>query len=124
MALVSVSNSPRWAEWKIAIAIAILATIVLSTPYALGYAFAGPKTEYSGIVMNPEDSQSYFAKMLEGYDGNWLYTIPFTSEEHSPAFVGGFYIGLGHLARFLGLSLVAMWHIARVVPDLILFLWS
>ncbi len=122
MALLGVTNSPRWAEWKIAIAIAILATIVLSIPYALGYAFANPSTEYMGIVMNPEDSQSYFAKMLEGYDGNWLYTIPFTSEEHSPAFVGGFYIGLGHLARFLGLSLAAMWHIARIIADLILFL--
>jgi len=91
-------------------------------PYALGYALARPGTEFTGIIMNPEDSQSYFAKMLQGYDGNWLYTIPFTAEEHAPAFVGGFYLALGHLARWLGLSLDIMWHLARVVADAILFI--
>jgi hypothetical protein len=117
-----ISAAPRWAEWKIAIAVAILTTIILSIPYLLGYTLANPSTEYMGIVMNPEDSGSYFAKMLEGYDGNWLYTIPFTSEEHSPEFVGGFYIALGHLARFLGLPIISMWHISRIASDLILFL--
>lgn len=116
-----VANSTK-RDWLIAISISLAALILVSVPYILGYAFAHPNTEYMGIVMNPEDSQSYFAKMLEGYDGNWLYTIPFTSEEHTPAFVGGFYIALGHLALFLGLSLTTMWHLARIVADFFLFL--
>jgi hypothetical protein len=97
-------------------------TAVLQVPYALGYTLARPGLEFTGVIMNPEDSQSYFAKMLQGYDGRWLYTIPFTTEEHAPAFVGGFYLALGHLARALGWSLEAMWLTARVVADLILFL--
>ena len=106
----------------IVLVIALVATALVQVPYALGAALARPSWEFTGVIMNPEDSQSYFAKMLQGCDGNWLYTIPFTTEEHAPAFVGGFYLGLGHLARGLGVSLVTMWHLARIAADVVLFL--
>src|SRR3990172_2572580 len=92
-------------EWWIALLIALAAVALTWVPYGLGYQLARPDTEFTGVLMNPEDSQSYFAKMLQGYDGNWLYTIPFTTEDHAPAFVGGFYLALGHLARTMSLSL-------------------
>ncbi len=109
-------------EWLIAFVIAAATILLTLIPYALGYAFARPDLEFTGVIMNPEDSQSYFAKMRQGYDGAWLYTIAFTTEEHAPAFVGGFYLALGHLARGLGLSLTTTWHLARVIADLVLFL--
>lgn len=117
-------NSTTKREWMVALAVALAALALTSIPYVLGYAFARPGFFYTGIVMNPEDSQSYFAKMLQGYDGYWLYTIPFTSEDHNPEFVGGFYIGLGHLARATGLSLEAMWHLARLVTSLLMYLMT
>lgn len=91
-------------------------------PYVLGYSLARPGTAFTGLIMNPEDSQSYFAKMVEGYDGHWLYTIPFTPEPHRPAFVGGFYLALGHLARILHLSLEVVWQVARLACGLFLYL--
>lgn len=103
-------------------AVACIAIALMLLPYWLGYVFARPGLEPTGVIMNPEDSQSYFAKMLQGYDGHWLYRIPFTTEEHAPAFIGGFYLLLGHLARSLSLSLVAMWHLARMFATLIMFL--
>ena len=109
-------------EWLAALCVAVVAIGLLQIPYALGYTLARPGTEFTGVIMNPEDSQSYFAKMLEGYDGHWLYTIPFTTEKHSPAFLGGFYLLLGHLARWLGVTIEGIWHLARVISDLILFL--
>jgi len=72
--------------------------------------------------MNPEDSQTYFAKMFQGFQGRWQYTIPFTPETHQPAFIGGFYLALGQVARLFGLSLVQVWHLARIVAGLFLFL--
>lgn len=102
--------------------IACIAVALMVLPYWLGYVFARPGLEPTGVIMNPEDSQSYFAKMLQGYDGHWLYRIPFTTEEHTPAFIGGFYLWLGHLARSLGLSLVAMWHLARTLAALLMFI--
>jgi hypothetical protein len=109
-------------EWLLAAGVALAATLLLLIPYVLGYALAQPGTEFTGILMNPEDSNSYFAKMLQGYHGQWMYSIPFTPEDHAPAFLGGFYIGLGHLARIVNIDLVTIWHIARVLLGLILFL--
>lgn len=109
-------------EWMLALLLVWLTTILVQIPYALGYALARPEMVFTGILMNPEDAQSYFAKMQAGFDGAWLYSIPFTTEEHAPAFLGGFYLLLGHLARVLGLSLEMMWHCARIGCDAGLFL--
>jgi hypothetical protein len=109
-------------ELTLAFLIALATITLVSIPYALGYALARPGQEFTGVIMNPEDSQSYFAKMLQGYNGSWLYTIPFTTEAHSPEFVGGFYLALGHVARGLGLSLVEVWHLSRMIADLLMFM--
>jgi len=74
------------------------------------------------LVMNIEDSQSYLAKMLQGAQGRWLYHIPFTPEEHQGAFVGGFYLFWGWLARLLGLPTIYLWHISRILCGALLLL--
>ena len=109
-------------EWAAAFLVAITTVAIVTLPYVLGYALSGPGIAFSGVIMNPEDSQSYFAKMLQGFEGHWLYTIPFTPEQHDPAFLGGFYLALGHFARWMGLSIDAIWHLARIVADLFLFM--
>jgi hypothetical protein len=109
-------------EQKIAFVVALVAVALTAIPYLLGYTFAREGSVFTGLLMNPEDSQTYFAKMLQGYNGRFLYIIPFTPEEHAGAFVGVFYLWLGHLARWLGLSLSAVWHLARIMADVILFL--
>ncbi|MCA9875257.1 MAG: hypothetical protein KC441_16415 [Anaerolineales bacterium] len=91
-----------------------------AVPYLLASLTVQPGMVFTGTLMNPEDTQTYFAKMLQGYDGRWLYTIVFTAEPHQPAFLGGFYIFLGHVARWTGLTLTAVWHLARSVSVLLL----
>lgn len=108
-------------EGWVALAIALAATALLQIPYALGYARARPGTAYTGLLMNVEDF-SYHAVMLQGFEGAWQYHIQFTPEEHPPAFVYGFYLALGHLARLFGIAAVSMWHLARIAAALILFL--
>lgn len=107
-------------EWTTAVLISLLLSVLLLVPYWLGYTSAAPDQFFTGILMNPEDSQTYFAKMLAGYDGAWLYAIPFTPEQPQPAFLGGFYILLGRLARLANLSLEATWHIARFFSGFIM----
>lgn len=100
-----------------------LATAVLGLiPYWLGNLLAAHDLVYMQLIMNPEDAQTYWAKMLQGYDGAWLYTITFTPEPHGAAGVGIFYVWLGQLARGLGVSLTAVWHGSRFVASIILFL--
>lgn len=107
-------------EWRAVIAVALIVTALLQVPYALGYALAQPGTAYTGLLINVEDG-SYLSAIGQGMQGAWLYRIPFTTEEHAPAFIEVFYLTLGHTARLLNLSATAMWHLARIVADVILF---
>ena len=108
-------------EWLIALAIAVVAVSLMQIPYALGYLTAPPGTEYTGLLLNVED-YSYYAIMLQGYNGAWEYHIQFTTEPHSPEFLYGFYLALGHLARALNVPIVEVWHGARIAAALLLFL--
>jgi hypothetical protein len=115
-----VSTAVTRREWTIALAIAFVAATLMQTPYAFGYAFAYPKTEFTGLLISIADT-SYLAIIRQGYDGAWLYHIQFTPEAHAPAFLFGFYLALGHLARILNLTNVAVWHLARVISALLVF---
>jgi len=86
-----------------------------NVPYLLGYAFAKPGTQFGGVLLHPDDAESHLAKVQQGYAGRWAYRIPFTSDEHDAAFLGGFYLSLGHLARLCGMPVIAIWHLARVL---------
>ena len=108
-------------QWRWALLISILTALLLQIPYLLGYITTPDGQFYTGLIMNPEDSQTYWAKMTQGYNGAWAYTIPFTTEPHEPAYVGVFYVWLGQSARFLGISLTAVWHLSRLVADVVLF---
>ena len=112
----------RRKDWIIAGILTLLTITLLQLPYIAGYATTPPDKVYTGLIMNPEDSQTYFAKMRQGFEGEWLYTISFTSESHEPALVGVFYMGLGHVARILGGTITNVWHGGRVIAGIFLFL--
>lgn len=109
-------------EWLLALLVAIIVIILTTVPYGLAYLPTEDGRLFTDVVMNPEDSQTYFAKIYQGYQGHFLYTIPFTPEAHNGAFVGVFYLWLGHAARLTGLSITAVWHLSRIIANLILFL--
>lgn len=108
-------------EWTIAIVVALAVAALLQVPYALGYILARPDTQFTGLMVNVEDG-SYLSAIGQGMDGAWLYRIPFTTEEQSPALIEEFYLALGHAARALGLTAEDMWHVARIACDVILFI--
>jgi hypothetical protein len=105
----------------------IIALIVLgitSLPYLLGYILAPPDMEFGGVVMNFEDSHGYLAKIRQGAEGRLLYQIPFTSEDHKGAFVGGFFLALGWICTLTGLPVIWIWHLSRIVFGFLLLLSS
>ena len=109
-------------EWLAAAVVSVLICLVLLVPFWLAYTSMGNALVFTDSLMNPEDSQTYFAKMATGYRGDWLYTVPFTAELHDPFFVGSLYITLGRVARWLGVSLTAVWHAARFLFGVPMFL--
>ena len=100
-----------------------IATIAVAfAPYALGYLMETSGWEFGGVVMNFEDAHGYLAKMRQGAEGNLVYQIPFTSEDHEGAFVGGFFLALGWICALTGLPVMWMWHLSRVVFGFLLLL--
>jgi hypothetical protein len=109
-------------EVRLASLIAILVVAVTFLPYVLGYLLAPPGWEFGGVVMNFEDAHGYLAKMNQGAAGRLTYQIPFTSEDHEGAFIGGFFLALGWICALTGLPVIWMWHLSRVVFGFLLLL--
>jgi hypothetical protein len=104
--------------------IVTLATVVLTTlPYLVGASSAPPGTTFSGAILDLPDYNSHLAKMQQGARGDWLYQLLFTAEPHQPVLLQTFYVALGHVVRWSGLSLDVVYQLARVVCTM-LMVWA
>lgn len=104
--------------------IAVILTIVF-IPYVLGYLLQG-NLIFSGLLFNPQDGYSYLAKMRQGWEGSWQFTLPYTVSPGKPVPLFLFYIFLGHLARIFNCSLPIMYGLARVLSStwMLFMLWD
>src|SRR5581483_12070086 len=110
-------------EWGFALVTALAVAALLQAPYVLGYATARAGTQYSGLLVNLSDV-TYYVGIQLGIAGEWLYRIRFTAEPHSGAFLYTFYLALGHVARWLNLDAVTMWHASRMAWSALLLVTS
>lgn len=109
------------AEWLGAAVVALILTLLLQAPYALGYLTLPSDTMYTGLLINVEDA-NYITIIQRGSEGAWMHSLRFTSEPDAPAFLYVFYLAAGHLARALGLDATTMWHLARGALAFVTFL--
>ncbi|MGA9396703.1 MAG: hypothetical protein WBV22_00465, partial [Anaerolineaceae bacterium] len=85
-----------------------------------GYISAGTDYVFGGLLYNTVDGQSYFVKMKEGFNGAWRFTLAYSCEKSDGAYVFLYYIFLGHLTRWIGVTIPFMYHFARLVNAVIL----
>jgi len=102
--------------------LAILVLAISCLPYVLGYGFTPPGWGFSGFIINAEDSNTYLAAMQQGAQGAWRFRLLYTPEEHPGAFLYLFYLLLGHLSALTGLSLILIYHLARLFCGLALLM--
>lgn len=109
-------------EWRwVALAAAGVA-LLSSLPYLVVALTTPPDLRFGGALVNPIDGQSYLAKMRQGYDGAWLFRLPFTANDEADAFLFTFHLALGHLARISSLPLTAVYQAARILGGWMLLL--
>jgi hypothetical protein len=88
--------------------------LLITIPYLIAGLY--PKSQiFGGFLFNPIDSNSYLAKMYEGWSGAWQFTMPFTAEKGDGSFLFMFYLVLGHISRITGLSLILIFHLTRLL---------
>ena len=97
--------------------------IILNTVPFLYAAWVGQSGYvFGGFLLNPGDGNSYLAKMYQGWLGSWKGVLPFTAEPGQGVYLFTYYLFLGHVARWFHLSLVLVFHIARVAGGAVLLL--
>ncbi|GIK62831.1 MAG: hypothetical protein BroJett018_06250 [Chloroflexota bacterium] len=108
-------------EWRwVAIFAGILVTLAL-LPYAWASIASDNKWQFLGVLSNPQDGATYFSKIRQGLDGYWLFELMHTPEVHDRAGLFTFYLLLGQIARIVGLSIVVVFHLARVATSIFMF---
>jgi hypothetical protein len=109
-------------EKKTLFAVIFLSIVVTGLPYLLGFSIQDSQSKFSGFVMGSEDGNSYIAKMMTGYEGDWLYRSTYTTLPQKGIFIHFPYILLGKLAAPPGIhdQMAALFQIYRALAILVM----
>lgn len=103
--------------------LSVLVLLLITLPYGFAALQSDSSAMFGGFIVNQFDGYSYLAKMRQGWQGSWTFTLPFTPDPGAGTYLFLFYLFLGHLARWTGLGLICVFHIARALAALAL-VWS
>jgi hypothetical protein len=104
----------RAGGWTLPLVIGLVLAVVTAVPYVYAYAVQPQGHVFLGFFFLGDDANTYLAKMRQGWEGSWSWQNRYTTESSPAAYLFMFWIGLGHLAALLHLSLIAVFHLARV----------
>ncbi len=99
-----------------------LTVLLAALPYVYAAQRGGGDFVFNGFLLNPLDGNSYLAKMREGWQGSWQFSMLYSSQAPQGSYLFLLYIALGHLARWLGLPLLLVFHGARIAGAIALCL--
>ncbi len=112
----------RRTEWTWVFIVALGVVVLASLPYLAIYLTTPPGLRFVGLLINPLDGNTYLAKMQLGVQGDWLFHLPYTAQDHPGALILTHYLALGHVAAWTRLPIPLVYHLARVVAGLALLL--
>jgi len=93
--------------------IAAILLVLGSLPYWYGQAAQTDTLLFRGAYFDEGDYAVHISMMRAGRMGDWAYEMRFTSEPHQPAFLRMFYIILGHVSKWINLSVETTFELAR-----------
>lgn len=102
-------------EWRWPVAAALVVMALTCLPYFFGSFITPPGAQYTGLLYNTPDQAVYLSYMRQAHDGHLLFIDQFTTEPQQPWFFHILFLKLGTLSRITGLSLIAVFQVARVV---------
>lgn len=104
----------------------ILTFVILITPYLYQLMNAPPGYTATGFFAGGADYATFIAKMKWGMEGHWTYENRYTGEDTEPVPIYQFYLFLGHLAGWTGLSLPWVFHLTRsfLGAFTLIYLWQ
>jgi hypothetical protein len=109
-------------SWKGAAGWIIAALMLSLIPMFIANSTAPSGTVFTGFLLNPLDGFSYLAKMNQGADGSWLFSLPYAAEPGPGTFLFVYHLFLGHLSRWTGIPTILVFHAVRVIAAAVMFL--
>ncbi|MCB9455200.1 MAG: hypothetical protein H6671_04345 [Anaerolineaceae bacterium] len=111
------------AEWRWVIVVSSGLALLVFLPFLwVAISGVGTQWQFMGVLNNYRDGATYLAKMFQGTQGSWLVRFLHTPEVQNGAFLQIIYPALGHLARLTRISPIALFHAARVVATLMMYM--
>jgi hypothetical protein len=112
-------------DFWILLSMGILFILLISVPYLWAFQSAGSDHQFGGFLLNPQDGNSYLAKMYQGWQGSWRFYLPYSAQPGDGGYLFLFYLALGHITRLSGGTLQITFHLARLLGAavLVISLW-
>jgi hypothetical protein len=108
-------------EWRWVCTVGAVLLVVITAPYILAERLAAPDRYFMGMLVNPLDGTSYLVRMVDGYEGSWLFHLTYTPEHHQGVFLYTFYLALGHLSHLLDVPPILVFHTVRLLGSMLMF---
>ena len=96
--------------------------VITSVPYVVANLRTPQGTVFTGVLSAYDDTFTYFAWIRQSADGHLLLSDLFTSEPQSREFFLPLWNIIGFTTRLTGVSVVLMFHIARLLAGLLLLM--
>lgn len=106
-------------KWKLFVLVVWL--FFLLFPVLFGFSQSKNGLVFSGLVFNPIDGYSYFAKMQQGKAGAWVFDLPYSPVSNNEIYIFTLYALFGHISRILDLSIPFIYHFFRILFSVLLF---
>lgn len=112
------------AEWRWVIFVSAALVLIAFAPFVLMAlnSAPGPDWQFMGVLHNYRDGATYLSKMMLGAEGQWLVHFQHTPEPHNGAFIQVIYPLLGQIAGFASVPVIVMFHVARVVAAMFMYM--
>src|SRR5262249_47506400 len=111
------SSEMRWVTL-----LTLLVTGLTVLPYIFAQVAAPSGYTFGGVMINPEDGNTYLAKIREGYEGAWLYRSVYSPEAEPEILGHNLYLLIGHIAYLIQMPVVWAYHIARILAGSLLLM--
>ncbi|MCB9451323.1 MAG: hypothetical protein H6672_07775 [Anaerolineaceae bacterium] len=110
-------------EWRWVIVVSSGLALLAFLPFLwVALSGVGSQWQFMGFLNNYRDGATYLAKMFQGMEGDWLVRFLHSPESQNGAFLQIIYPALGQLAGLFGISPIAIFHAARVVASLMMYM--
>ncbi len=111
-------------EWRWVIIISVILALLAFMPFlwVLIVGINDSQWRFMGALHDYQNSAVYLSMMQQGTDGDLLMRYLHTPEAHSGAFLEPLYTLLGQLSRIPTFSPILMFHVARVVASVFMYL--